>query len=42
MLARFWSGRLAAPGFLIHGSTLFGGVDERHSTFSIRHFEKGV
>ncbi len=29
MLARLWSARPTTPGFLIHDSTIFDGVDER-------------
>lgn len=35
MLARLWSGRPASPGFLIHDSTLFDGVDERQRAEAI-------
>ena len=29
MLAQLWSGRPQAPGFLVHDSIIFDGVDER-------------
>ena len=32
MLARTWAALPAAPGFLIHDSTLFDGADERQFT----------
>ena len=35
MLARIWAARPAAPGFLIHDSTLFDGADERQFTQAI-------
>jgi len=35
MLARLWSARPTTPGFLIHDSTIFDGVDERQRALAI-------
>jgi uncharacterized protein YydD (DUF2326 family) len=35
MLARLWSGCSTSPGFLIHDSTIFDGVDERQRALAI-------
>jgi uncharacterized protein YydD (DUF2326 family) len=36
MLAQLWSERAAAPGFLIHDSTIFDGVDERQVAHALQ------
>jgi len=35
MLARLWPARPATPGFLIHDSTIFDGVDERQRALAL-------
>jgi uncharacterized protein YydD (DUF2326 family) len=35
MLAQLWAQRPTSPGFLIHDSTLFDGVDERQRALAL-------
>ena len=36
MLAQLWSGRPQAPGFLVHDSIIFDGVDERQRALALQ------
>lgn len=36
MLAQLWSGRIPSPGFLVHDSTIFDGVDERQVAIALQ------
>lgn len=42
MLAQLWSEKNINPGFIIHDSTIFDGVDERQIAFALQSAEKRV